>query len=60
MAPPEVFRYVVVHELCHMRWQSHGPRFWGLVARQMPGHEIQRAWLRRHGDELQAWPPRLP
>jgi predicted metal-dependent hydrolase len=52
MAPREVFRYVVVHELCHLRWLSHGPRFWGLVARQMPDYQFHRAWLRRHGDEL--------
>lgn len=55
MAPREVFRYVVVHELCHLRWLSHGPRFWGLVARQMPDYQFHRAWLRRHGDELHGW-----
>lgn len=58
MAPIEVFRYVVVHELCHLRWRGHGPRFWDLVARQMPDYEVQRAWLRRQGDALQAWPLR--
>lgn len=58
MAPPEVFRYVVIHELCHLRWRGHGSRFWTLVARQMPEFETHRAWLRKHGDNLQAWPPR--
>ncbi|MEK6807064.1 MAG: SprT family zinc-dependent metalloprotease [Pseudomonadota bacterium] len=53
LAPAEVFRYVAIHELCHLRWRGHGPRFWGLVAQQMPEFETQRAWLRRHGDELQ-------
>jgi hypothetical protein len=52
MAPPEVFRYVVIHELCHLRYRSHGPRFWGLVERQMPGYEEARRWLRRHGQWL--------
>lgn len=54
MAPPEVFRYVVIHELCHLRWRSHGPRFWGLVARQMPDYDAHRQWLREHGASLQA------
>ncbi len=59
LAPPQVFRYVAIHELCHLRWRGHGPRFWNLVARQMPDFEIHRAWLRRHGDELQnLLPPR--
>jgi predicted metal-dependent hydrolase len=52
LAPPEVFRYVVIHELCHLRWRGHGPRFWALVERQMPGFEEHRRWLRRHGQEL--------
>ncbi len=54
LAPPEVFRYVVIHELCHLRWRGHGPRFWALVAQQMPDFEAHRRWLRRHGDALQA------
>ena len=54
LAPPDVFRYVVIHELCHLRWRGHGPRFWALVARQMPEFEAQRAWLRRHGARLHA------
>jgi len=52
MAPPEVFRYVVVHELCHLRWRGHGPRFWALVERQMPGYEQPYRWLREHGARL--------
>lgn len=52
LAPPEVFRYVVIHELCHLRWRGHGRRFWDLVARQMPEFEQHRAWLRRHGAAL--------
>lgn len=54
MAPREAFRYVVVHELCHLRWRSHGPRFWALLARQMPDYEQHRQWLREHGGQLQA------
>lgn len=55
LAPPEAFRYVVVHELCHLRWRSHGPRFWGLVERQMPDYERHRAWLRGDGEALMRW-----
>ena len=54
LAPPEVFRYVVIHELCHLRWRGHGPRFWSLVERQMPEFETHRRWLRKHGHELHA------
>lgn len=59
MAPPEVFRYVVIHELCHLRWRGHGPRFWALVARRMPEYREHRAWLRQHGARLLALNLRL-
>lgn len=52
MAPPAVLRYVAVHELCHVRHHDHGPRFWKLVARQMPDFETHRRWLREHGPHL--------
>ena len=55
MAPPAVLRYVAVHELCHVRHHDHGPRFWKLVARQMPGFETHRRWLREHGPTLHWW-----
>lgn len=55
MAPPAVLRYVAVHELCHVRHHDHGERFWKLVARQMPGFETHRRWLREHGLGLHGW-----
>lgn len=55
MAPPAVLRYVAVHELCHVRHHDHGPRFWKLVARQMPDFETHRRWLREHGPSLHWW-----
>ncbi|MGQ0698486.1 MAG: M48 family metallopeptidase [Panacagrimonas sp.] len=55
MAPPAVHRYVAVHELCHLRHHDHGERFWKLVARQMPGFESHRRWLREHGPGLHGW-----
>ncbi|HZP12057.1 MAG TPA: SprT family zinc-dependent metalloprotease [Nevskiaceae bacterium] len=56
LAPPEVFRYVVIHELAHLQHRNHGPRFWALVARQMPEFEAHRRWLREHGAALHAVP----
>ncbi|MGQ0621065.1 MAG: M48 family metallopeptidase [Panacagrimonas sp.] len=55
MAPTEVFRYVAIHELCHLRHHDHSERFWKLVARQMPDFETHRRWLREHGPRLHGW-----
>jgi len=52
MAPPEVLRYVVAHELAHLSERKHSPRFW-LVVRGMVGDvALPRCWLREHGGTL--------
>jgi predicted metal-dependent hydrolase len=52
LAPPAVFEYVVVHELCHLRVPSHQPPFWRLVGQLLPDFQAQRHWLRRNGHLL--------
>lgn len=58
MAPPEVFRYVAIHELCHLVHRNHSARYWALVERHLPGHEAHKAWLREHGATLHFHLPR--
>ncbi len=58
LAPPEVFRYVVVHELCHRIRLDHSRQFWTLVVRQMPESSVWRSWLRQHGASLHTVLPR--
>ena len=52
MAPPQALDYVVVHELCHLYEFNHSPRFWQLVARQMPDYEVWKKWLKGHAEDL--------
>ncbi len=52
LAPPAVFEYVVVHELCHLRQPHHKAAFWRLVGQVLPGFEDQRRWLRANGHLL--------
>lgn len=54
LAPPPVFHYVLVHELCHLIEPNHSPRFWRAVAQRCPQWQFQRAWLGRHGAALKA------
>ena len=53
-APAEVLRYVVLHELCHLRHRNHSGDFWALVGSQMPDWRVQRHWLRVEGPALLA------
>ena len=52
LAPPPVFEYVVVHELCHLREPNHQAPFWRLVGQVLPEFEQQRRWLRANGHLL--------
>ncbi len=54
MAPPEVQRYVIVHELVHLREMNHGSNFWRLVEQYAPGRPAHQAWLRAHASLLHA------
>lgn len=52
MAPPEVLRYVVAHELAHTREPNHSPRFWQLLETLYGDPRPARQWLRDHGARL--------
>lgn len=52
LAPVEVAKYVVAHEVAHLTHPDHSKRFWGAVEGLFPGYEVQRAWLREKGQTL--------
>ena len=42
--PPELRDYVILHELCHLKYLNHGPQFHALLEQVCPGHrELQKA-----------------
>ena len=59
LAPPAALRYVLVHELCHLKVRSHAPRFWAQVGELLPEWHEQRDWLRVNGATLKAELDRL-
>jgi predicted metal-dependent hydrolase len=53
LASPDVRRYVVAHEVAHLKHLNHGPQFKALEARLFgPGLSVARAELRRVGPRL--------
>jgi predicted metal-dependent hydrolase len=47
--PAGILDYVIIHELAHTRYRSHGKRFWGLVGKALPDYLERREWLRENG-----------
>jgi predicted metal-dependent hydrolase len=52
LAPEAVARYVVAHEVSHLRHMNHSPAFWRTVESICPGMKNAREWLRRNGASL--------
>lgn len=48
-ASREVFRYVCVHELCHLKEFNHSAKFWDLVKSAMPNYKESENWLKHNG-----------
>jgi hypothetical protein len=51
----EVVRYLLLHELCHMRHMNHSRRFWQLVERYEPAHRMLDRELLRGWQNVPAW-----
>jgi predicted metal-dependent hydrolase len=43
---PEAIEYVIMHELAHLRWRGHGPRFYALLAALCPRWKELRSSLK--------------
>lgn len=52
LAPLAIVDYLVVHELAHLKQHNHSPRFWALVATQIPDYKARRQWLKEQGGRL--------
>lgn len=42
----KIIEYVVLHELCHLKYMNHSKQFWDLVETYMPEHKTYRKILK--------------
>jgi predicted metal-dependent hydrolase len=52
MAPENVLDYLIIHELCHLRFMDHSVDFWQLVESMHPTYKTARKWLKDKGGAL--------
>lgn len=52
LAPPDVFHYVIAHEIAHLKEMNHSVKFWRECERLMPNFKTHRAWLKKNGTML--------
>jgi len=52
MMPTWVIDYVIIHELCHLKYLNHSSDFWLLVAKKYPMYKAAKVWLKTHQQQL--------
>lgn len=53
--PPDLVRYVVIHELCHTVHMNHSSEFWRLVAAHEPNYKVLDQALREAWKAVPQW-----
>ncbi len=56
-APKNVLKYLVVHEICHLKEMNHSDKFWNLVEKIDPNYKESRLWLKKNGRQLYNYLP---
>lgn len=44
--PTDIIDYVIIHELCHLKYMNHSKDFWELVASFIPDYKVKRKILK--------------
>ena len=53
LLPARIAEYVVVHETAHLHEPHHTPAFWLRVEHAMPDYAQRKAWLAKHGIDVE-------
>ena len=48
MGPIKIIDYVVAHEVCHLIFHDHSPRFWSAMSRVIADYKDCKKWLREN------------
>ena len=51
-APESVIQYLVIHEVAHLKYPHHQPKFWALVEKYCKDYKTANSWLKQQGIKL--------
>ncbi|BDU60396.1 hypothetical protein FLA4_08060 [Candidatus Rickettsia kotlanii] len=57
LAPFEVVKYLVAHEVAHLKEMNYSKNFWELVEDIYPEYQPAKLWLKRNGKNLYSYLP---
>lgn len=52
IAPANILDYIIVHEMCHLRYMNHSKEFWEMLGRVLPDYEGRKEWLMNNGIKM--------
>lgn len=52
MAPLNVIDYVIIHELCHIKYMNHSKEYWSFVESIISDYKKNKRWLNENGMKL--------
>jgi hypothetical protein len=52
MMPDEMFDYIIVHEMCHLRYLNHSKDYWKSVEEILPDYKEREKWIKENGTKL--------
>lgn len=55
LAPLDIARYVIAHEVAHLEHFDHSPAFWAVVEKLHPDWQSARKWLHENGALLHSY-----
>ena len=50
--PSDIIDYIILHELCHLKFKEHSYDYWDLVHKHMPNYQEKIDWLNVNGVNL--------
>lgn len=52
MAEADSVDYIIVHEMCHMKYKNHSKEYWNFVSSILPDYKVRKEWLKINGSKM--------